>query len=818
MTDPKRAGLMLNQRAKWRLLASVSVAGFIAFGLLEDGKTVTSSAQAQEVIETNIFGETNPREVEEQLLLESDDLTFDSDRGLVIATGNVQIAYGRTTLVADQVEYNQQSGRVIAIGNVEILEANGNRIFANEIDVTDDFSDGFVSALSVQTADNTRIAAESAERRGGTVTAFNNGVYTACAPCRDNPDKPPFWQIRAKKVVINNETRQVEYEDPTFEFFGKPVVRLSHFSHADPAIKRKSGFLIPNFTGGENLGFGYRQGYFFNLAPNYDLTVWGTYYSNQGFLGEAEWRHRLENGEYSIRFAGIDQQDRNTFQPAEIDRFQEERKAIITTGLFDINERWQFGWNGLLQSDENFARTYNLAGKGERDIVNDIFLTGRGEKNYFDLRAQQFLVQSNIRDALPGPAAMPLGGAFPGFQSETEQQAVVLPSLDYNAVSDEGEGFGQWSLDVNVTSIHRDAPQFSNSDGVLGTADDRVTGIDGQTNRASAFVEWKISDILQNGLVTTAALNVQGDAIWQDVNISGNPGLPPRPLLANDSIYRVMPAASLEIRYPMIAESGSASHIFEPIAQVIARPDETDIGAFANEDAQSLVFDTSNLFRQDKFSGYDRVEGGTRANIGFRYSASFNQGGSLDVVAGQSYHLGGMNSFASTADLVNTGQESGLETSTSDFVASAQYDNGRGFSVGAGVRLDESDLGLNRAEVSGRVIKPDYSIVGSYTFTEAPPNYRFPRDRHEVSGSSSVRIDENWRVFTSATYDLVAGDVTQTGVGFAYDNDCFSLSLGYSNLNDEFFSNTNEHTFTFSLGLRTIGGFDRSLEFGNEEN
>ena len=235
---------MCGNRVASRLLVTVSVAGLLAFSEPVTPWTdlnLASVAQAQEIQVSNVFGDSPPA-ANEQLLLESDELIYDNDRGLVIATGNVQLAYGRSTLVADKVEYNQQSGRVIATGNVEILEPNGNRIFAKEIDITDDFSDGFVSALNVQTADETRIAAESAERRDGNVTQFNNGVYTACKPCQENPEKPPFWQIRAKKVVINNDTQTVEYEDASFEINGVPLLNLPRFAHADPAIKRKSVF------------------------------------------------------------------------------------------------------------------------------------------------------------------------------------------------------------------------------------------------------------------------------------------------------------------------------------------------------------------------------------------------------------------------------------------------------------------------------------------------------------------------------------------------------------------------------------------------
>ena len=76
------------------------------------------------------------------------------------------------------------------------------------------------------------------------------------------------------------------------------------------------------------------------------------------------------------------------------------------------------------------------------------------------------------------------------------------------------------------------------------------------------------------------------------------------------------------------------------------RPNETDIGKLPNEDAQSLVFDDTNLFKVDKFAGWDRVEGGGRANVGIQYTAQFNRGGYVDALFGQSYQLFGTNSFA----------------------------------------------------------------------------------------------------------------------------------------------------------------------------
>ena len=79
---------------------------------------------------------------EAKMLLRANELVYNQDVQKVTATGGVQIYYNRYRMVAQRVEYDQQSGRVIARGNIELIEPNGSRIYADELDVTDDFSEG----------------------------------------------------------------------------------------------------------------------------------------------------------------------------------------------------------------------------------------------------------------------------------------------------------------------------------------------------------------------------------------------------------------------------------------------------------------------------------------------------------------------------------------------------------------------------------------------------------------------------------------------------------------------------------------------------
>ena len=85
---------------------------------------------------------------------------------------------------------------------------------------------------------------------------------------------------------------------------------MPYFQHADPSVKRRSGFLAPTFSNSSTLGMSVEVPYYWALAPNYDFTFHPRYYSKEGVLWQGDWRHRLANGQYTIKFAAIDQDER----------------------------------------------------------------------------------------------------------------------------------------------------------------------------------------------------------------------------------------------------------------------------------------------------------------------------------------------------------------------------------------------------------------------------------------------------------------------------------------------------------------------------
>lgn len=772
--------------------------------LFAHGVSLPIAAQAQEVAD---LADEIPEDA--QLLLEADTLVYDRNADTVSAVGGVRIDYGGTRLVAEKVTYDRRTGRLVATGNVEIIDRQGTRITASEIDITDDFRDGFVNALRVETIDRTFFGAESAEREGGDVTTFNNGVYTACEACPDDdPDKPLIWQIKGKKIIWDGKKKTIRFHDATFEFFGLPIAYLPYFEIADHTVKRKTGFLFPGSRYSRETGFGITTPFYIALAPTYDLTLRPTWLSRQGFLGEIEWRQQFDNGYYNLKVAGINQRQPAAFSGQPVDIGETTRGMIGTKGHFKINPRWTFGWDVLVQSDKNFSRTYEIDGFKDYVHQSEIYLTGLNDRNYFDLRFMRFQVQESVLNTVPGVRG-----------SVHDKQPWVLPSIDYKKIADEPVYGGELSIALNTRVIHRETDHFT-AGGTLP-----LLGVGGTNSRVTAETEWKKTYITSSGLAITPSLHLRADGIQSDLDAAsiGKIGTFAAALGApaniRSSYFRAMPTAGLEVRYPVLFSNGRTSHVVEPIAQLFVRPDERYAGTLGipNEDAQSFVFDAATLFERDKYSGYDRMEGGTRANFGIRHTASFANGWSTHALIGQSYHLAGTNSFA-TPDLVNAGASSGLETSTSDFVGMAGIVSPRGFSASAGGRFDEKNLTVRRAEVKAAYTSPKkLNLSGRYTYIQAQPLYGFARDRHEFNAASTVWLSDDWRVFGSGTYDIISDQLVSSTVGVGYECDCFSLSVFMTEKRSVLGTQPVERDIGFKLNMRTLGEFGSDTgEFEDE--
>jgi LPS-assembly protein len=744
-----------------------------------------------------------------QMLVKANEINYDTANNLVAAVGNVQIYYNGATIEADRVVYDQKTKRLRAEGNSRLTEADGQITYGEIIDFTDDYRDGFVDSLRLETVDDTRLAAARANRSEGNFTVFESGVYTACEACKDDPKKPPLWQVKAARIIHNQTERMVYFEDARLEFFGVPVGYFPYLATPDPTVKRKTGVLMPVFSTSTVYGFALETPYYFALAPNYDMTISPRFTTSQGVLLQGEFRHRLEDGYYTIRAAGIWQVDKNYFINSSNPGFRDFRGDIESTGKFNLSSNWTWGWDAIAVSDATFLSDYKIQslqarnpdpfGAALTEGVTQLWLTGRGERSFFEARGMHF----------NGFSTADVQGQLPD----------VLPVIDYNRVFDQRVFGGEVAVKANLTSLTRDLASYdaisnaavTNGLCTTATADPAVKvpancllrGVPGTYTRFTTEASWRRQFIDAFGQVFTPFASLRMDAA--QASIGNQVGVANYIQTGTTDELRVMPTVGLEYRYPFIGVQAWGTQTIEPIAQVILRPNEPNIGKLPNEDAQSLVFDDSNLFKVDKFSGYDRVEGGGRANAGLQYTAQFNRGGYVSAMFGQSYQLFGTNSFA-VGDATNTGLDSGLDTSRSDYVARTTYQPNRIYSLTSRFRFDANDFTLKRMEIEGTATFDRWRLTMMYGDYAAQPELGFLTRREGVLAITAYKINPNWVVSTGLRYDIQAGKFDQTRIGVGYIDDCYMLSLNYIG---DFTINGNitaNNTVMLQMSLRTIGG------------
>ena len=714
-----------------------------------------------------------------KMLLRANELVYNQDVQQVTATGAVQIYYNRYRMVAQRVEYNQKTGRVMATGNIEMIEPSGNRIYAQSLDVTDSFSQGFINALRVETTDNTRIAAESGERQSEDLMVLNNTVYTACLPCTQTPGRAPLWQVKAQRIIRNSQTHTIRLENSQFELFGMPIGYLPFpIEVPDETVERKSGILFPQYSANDNLGVGITIPYYHVFSPSMDATISPTYYSHQGLLLQGEIRNKFENGEHTFRFAGIHQLNRDTFEAGTSDALAKNRLMAASKGEFRINPRWTFGWNAMTQSDNNFSNTYKLQDVNGSTYTNDIYLTGIGKRNYFDLHGFYYNVQDKGAD-----------------NTAEKQQAIVYPSLDYSYYAPEPVLGGELSVTSNLTNLSRRYDDWYSVNGV-----DRFPGLEGSYSRMTTEAQWKRTFNTFDGLLLTPLVAARADGIRHTG--SSTPGVYVGSMEPEGGDGRYMLTAGLEARYPVLMTYGNSSHIIEPIAQIYVRPDEQMAGGLPNEDAQSFVFDATTLFERDKFSGFDRVEGGTRANLGIRYTGTFANGIGVRSIFGQSYQIAGKNSFASQ-DLVQAGADSGLETRRSDYVAMVALDLPNGFSVGVNTRLDDKNFAVKRTDASLNYTTA--RVQGSLVYTQVDPQPSYGSDKavDVVKNTMKFNINENWAITGTATFNLADRSIVRRGVGISYSDECTIFTVVYTDKPQS--TAANDWAISARLSFRTLG-------------
>lgn len=737
--------------------------------------TLASGAFAQGLVPPDLFNA--PIDASAPMGVEANSLVFDTNTNTITAHGDVVLSQDGYTLSGQSLVYNRNSGTLKFVGRVSVRDPSGNLAEMIDLDVTGGMKQAFINALTLTTYDGARVTADSVDYDAALRTLMENASYAPCGDCIDEAGRRIGWSVTASRITYNAEDGSLYLEQPTLALLGIPVAWLPFLWLPDTSASTVENIRTPKYSYGELTGHTLEVPFHAYSSRWTDIILTPTLMTRQGFLMGAEWIQRFDSGSLQVKASGVYQMDQGAFSFPDAQR--DWRGAIQTSGEFRPIENWVAGWSYTTFTDAAFLADYRLT--TAKSTVNQIYATHLTEDTFFDARVQRFNRIGNYTAADQG------------------KQGMALPHLRFNHVEDLGPGNGQIDISGRLLGVHREVDATTIANGIP-----YVYGYAGNKQHLSLQAGWQTQWIGAGGLVATPYLGGRADLAYYDGTSTLLPGA--------TTLWSATPIAAMDVRFPMAASDGSTVHLVEPIAQVAYRGSDTTNVGITNDDAQSFVFDDTNLFSYNRFSGSDRQETGLRATIGGRYQANFADGGYVELIAGQSFHLAGPNAFAVPGQ-AQTAVGSGLDATTSYAVLGAYGSLTPGVRFGGKMQVDTGAMQMSRVGLEASFAHDGYGALLDYTYRAANPGQGMVEPQHEIGGRVTVPVAEYWSIEASSYWDLAASNWLQVGGGLVYDDGYLVVGANASRTGPTH-NSPDETRLTATFRLRAPAGLDLGYSGG----
>jgi LPS-assembly protein len=697
----------------------------------------------------------------DQVYLEARELIENRQRGVYIARGSVRLVAGERVLYADELTYDPALGRVAARGSVRLFEGLQPAQFADEIILDDDMVEGVAYGFAALLENNGRAAAAAALRRPDGSVELQDAYYTACELCEDGG--APTWRLRADEVIRDLDDEVIRYRDMSLELRGVPILYTPYFAHADPAAKRRSGFLLPSVDISNRLGFSYQQPYYWAISPYQDLVIAPRVMSEANPLIELEYRRRFYSGEVKVELSFTNEQEYvdgpDPDSEGEWSGDYEFRGHVFAEGRFDISPEWRWGFGLQAVDDALYLRRYDYSEQPEetsalfqfdqRTLISQLYVAGRGERYYTDASTIRFqlLNQNFDNDRLPG----------------------VAPLVRFSGEAPLPDGFGDLDINASAVNLRRE----------LG--EDHM--------RASVGFEWTAPLILPGGVRTEAfALGRVDGYSFNTVDRNGAE-------IDSTDFTRTLGAAGVDVSWPFLRPGERFNTILAPRAFLVAASglDDDEIPRAAETD--TLDLDRTNLFSANRVGGNDVWEDGARVDLGA--SGVFDAVGRnplrVEAFVGRSYRLDGEPRLS---------EASGVFEDESDWVAELSAEAGLG-RIAARTRIDTETGDVNRLDVDASVRFWRLDAGATYTDIADPAA---PRELRELKANAQFDVTERWSLTWNVVRDLDDSITRRTQAGLRYRDECTDFRIFWQREDLQIGDLGPSESIKFEIVLFTLGG------------
>jgi LPS-assembly protein len=709
--------------------------GVAAFALAALGCPL--AVQAQEVpVETVVEAPpAPPANQDDQVSFEADGASYDNNSEQISVFGDVVMRRGEQSVRADKITWNRKSGQILAEGNIRYVDPDGNQLFTDRLELTDELKAGAMENMLLALREGGRLAANKGERLEDGKVLLHNAAYTACAVEDDRGcPQTPSWRITAKRVIYDPEKKSLRFEGARPEVFGIKLMPLPGLQIATDG-RPISGLLIPDAKLSASNGVQLSDTWYWRISDNRDLAVTG--YVFTGALPMVSAKYRQLNSQGAFQVTGyLTRSSRIPIGGTTTVSQPDFRGYFETNGRFQFSPEWSLTFSGRVTSDRTFLRRYDIS-RDDR-LRSTVQLERINPDSYFSVSgwATQTLRVGDVQGQVP----------------------FALPEIDYRRRFADPWLGGQFQLQVNSLAIGRTAGQDSQRAFASAQWDLRRLTPWGQEVSVTALARGDVYHSDQNGLTATAAYR-------------GNPGWQTRGVAT----------VALDIKWPLVGEVFGGTQVLTPRFQIVASPTLRNLEV-PNEDARAIDLEDSNLFALNRFPGYDRIEDGLRFTFGIDWQFE-RPGLRINSTIGQSYRL------SNRPTLLPDG--TGLSERTSDIVGRTEMRFGDVVKITHRFRLDKDNFAIRRNEFDAAVgTQGTYLEVGYLRLNrDVPSGFEDLKDREELRLAGRVGFARHWSFFGSGVFDLtgISDDPSLTGVdgfqplrtrfGVAYEDDCLEIDV-----------------------------------------
>ena len=687
----------------------------------------------------------------------ADSSRFEQGNQTGVLQGDVLLRQGRLQARADQASFDQANAQAVLEGNVRLRD-QGVLVLGDSASMRIDNGETHIDGVEYVVHDaRARGTAETLRRRDDAVIVISDGSYTTCEPGENT------WSLHGKDIELDRETGWGEAKHVTLRVKDVPVF-YTPYMYFPIDDRRQTGLLTPSFSYSSDNGTEIETPYYINIAPNYDATLYPRYLSERGLQMEGDFRYLHDDDEGTLTAAFLNDS-----------KYGENRWLYGWQHEGGLKSRWSTEVDYTDISDPYYFQDLDTA----LEARSGTYVNQRAGITY---RGDGWRFQAAVH-----------GYELATITSVTPYERLPQLRLDgANWLGDTGLRFGYNAeyayFDRNLSNgflTGKDGIQFDSAGQPILTADENLVGLQRATGHRvvvspSISYPWRNSWAFVTPKVRTQSTyyDLNFDSRADGFDYAG----------ANNNPSSTIPVASLDTGlYFDRATSWFGRNLrqtLEPRAFYLyaADEDQDDQPLF---DTNQNTFSYSSLFRDNRFSGNDRVADANQLSLGLT-SRALEANGTERARAsfGQVFYFRDRNVQLLDTDGVARDAE---KSSSSAYAAEAMYQVSDAWRLNADVIWDPDDSTSDAGSVFAHYQPEPRKVLNmGYRYRNNINTYNaltgtFQRDPDSRIDQSDLSfmwpLNPQWSLIGRWQHDFAEDRTLEAFGGLEYDSCCWKLRV-----------------------------------------